>query len=264
MAEKRFYQAEAFQDADVVAAYSYRPSYPPELFTLLLELITGELRTVLDVGAGSGDIARHLVEQVERVDAVDFSRSMIELGQRLPNGNHPQLHWLYGRVEEVELQPPYALITAGQSLHWMDEQIVLPRFHDLLQPGAYLAIIRQRTTPDPWSIIGEVVTQYRIDKYRLENGKEPPTLLEDLEQQGLFKVVGEQQTSFITTQQSIDDYIESYHGRSSFSRARMGTERARAFDEEAKEALLKIYPDGIVPVQAAAHVVWGRPSRGVI
>lgn len=110
--------AEAFQDQQVVDAYQHRPPYPQEVFALLASLVLDEPRTVLDVGSGSGDIARPIVELVERVDAVDFSQKMIDKGKQLPNGNHPRLHWLYGKVEEVPLAPPYALITAGSSIHW--------------------------------------------------------------------------------------------------------------------------------------------------
>ena len=105
--------AEAFKDQRVVDLYRYRPPYPAEVFDILAALIADEPRSVLDVGAGSGDIARHLVDFVERVDAVDFSLSMIEHGKLLTNGDHPHLHWIYGKVEEVPLSPPYALITAG-------------------------------------------------------------------------------------------------------------------------------------------------------
>lgn len=89
--------AEAFKDVHVVNAYRFREPYPDEVFDILASLIVDEPRAVLDVGAGSGDIARRLVERVERVDAVDFSHNMIERGKQLPNGNNPHLHWIYGR-----------------------------------------------------------------------------------------------------------------------------------------------------------------------
>ena len=133
--------AEAFKDQHVVEAYRYRPPYPPEVFTILASLIVDEPRAVLDVGAGSGDIARHLVEFVERIDAVDFSQNMIERGRRLPNGDNPRLHWIYGKVEEVPLAPPYALITAGSSIHWPDWNIAFPRFREVLTPHGFLALI---------------------------------------------------------------------------------------------------------------------------
>ena len=105
--------AAAFQDRGVVASYRHRPPYPPEVFDILAGLIAIAPRRVLDVGCGSGDIARRLVRRVEQVDAVDFSRPMIEAGRRLPDGDHPRLRWLHGRVGEVVLDPPYALVTAA-------------------------------------------------------------------------------------------------------------------------------------------------------
>jgi predicted TPR repeat methyltransferase len=88
--------AERFRDQSVVDAYHFRAPYPEETFDILLSLLTDEPRAVLDVGSGSGDIARRLVDRVERVDAVDFSLPMIEKGKTLPKGNHPRLRWIYG------------------------------------------------------------------------------------------------------------------------------------------------------------------------
>ena len=75
---------------------------------------------VLDVGCGPGKIARTLVDHVDGVDAVDFSQEMIRVGKSLINGDHPNLQWISGRVEEVRLYPPYDMVTAGASIHWME------------------------------------------------------------------------------------------------------------------------------------------------
>lgn len=90
------------------------------MFNVLVGLIAGEPRTVLDLGCGTGFIARPLAPRVDRVDAIDVSEAMIEEGKRLPGGDHPHLQWIVGRAEDVALHPPYALITAGDSLHWME------------------------------------------------------------------------------------------------------------------------------------------------
>ncbi len=81
---------------------------------------------MLDIGCGTGDIARLLARLVERVDAVDFSAGMIQVGQGLPGGSASNLWWIIGKVEDVQLDPPFALVAAGESLHWMDWEIVLP------------------------------------------------------------------------------------------------------------------------------------------
>src|SRR5260370_38172448 len=126
--------ADAFEDQRVVDLYRYRPPYPTEVFDILAALIADEPRSVLDAGAGSGDIARRLVGFVERVDAVDFSQNMIQNGKPLPNGDHPHLHWIYGKAEEVPLAPPSALITAGSSIHLTDLPPAFPPFSSLLTP----------------------------------------------------------------------------------------------------------------------------------
>ena len=70
-----------------------------------------------------GKIARVLVGSCRRyVDAVDFSQEMIRVGKSLANGDHPNLRWINGPVEEVQLYPPYDMVTAGASVHWMEWQ----------------------------------------------------------------------------------------------------------------------------------------------
>jgi trans-aconitate methyltransferase len=232
-----------------------RPPYPAETFAILAGLVQGELRHVLDVGSGTGNVARNLVERVERIDAVDFSQAMMEEGKQLPNGDHPHLRWLYGRVEDVALDPPYGLVTAGASLHWMDWNVVLPRFRELLVPGGYLAVVGLRMVPNPWSLLSDELKSYRTD------GKDYSyNMLAQLEQHGLFRKVGEQKTAPVAFVQSLDDYVESYHSRSGFARERMGEGRAQAFDREARQLLLQSYPDGQIPIQVSGHVIWGLPA----
>jgi SAM-dependent methyltransferase len=117
-----------FKDHSVVQAYRYRPPYPPETFEILCTLLTEEPRVVLDIGCGTGAIARHLIAFVERIDAVDFSPEMIQRAKYLPYGDHPHLHWICGPVEDAPLSPPYTLITAGASLHWMEWKHRFPAF----------------------------------------------------------------------------------------------------------------------------------------
>jgi trans-aconitate methyltransferase len=142
--------ASAFQDPSVIAAYPRRAPYPETLFQLLAELIAGSSHAVLDVGTGPGDIARRLAPYVERVDAVDWSAGMIALGKQLPGGDDPRIRWIVGRVEEATLEAPYGLIAAGESLHWMDWDTVLPRFAAALEPGGFLAIVNRTEREVPW------------------------------------------------------------------------------------------------------------------
>src|SRR5205807_1204562 len=119
-------------------------------FDILTKLIVDEPRALLDAGCGPGELARYLVDFVERIDAVDVSLPMLAKGKTLPGGDSPKIRWLHGRIEDVPLTPPYALIMAGQSLHWMDWDVVLPRFQQVLTPHGRLVILGPEEQPAPW------------------------------------------------------------------------------------------------------------------
>jgi len=114
---------------------------------------------------------------------VDFSENMIETAKILPNGNHPSINWICGLVEEVLLSPPYALITAGQSLHWMDWEVVFPRLKESLTRNGYLAIVGQKNSPMPWD--GDLFKKI-IPTYSTNQDFVPCNLVEELESRNLF------------------------------------------------------------------------------
>ena len=124
-----------FGDESIVAAYRHRPPYPAEVFEILVGLMASGPRVMLDAGCGSGDLAIPLARLVERVDAVDPSKPMIEVAQRRAEAAGAQIHFIHSSMEEASLSPPYALVTAAESLHWMDWEVVLPRFRDAARAG---------------------------------------------------------------------------------------------------------------------------------
>ena len=250
--------AETFKDHNVVDAYRHRPPYPDAVFDILASLITDEPRTVLDIGAGSGDIARRVVEFVERVDAVDFSQNMIERGKQLHNGDHPHLHWIYGKVEEVPLSPPYALITAGSSIHWMEWAIAFPRFRAIHTPNGYLALIYRRALPMPW----DADLRKLRAQFSMRRDHRSYHAVEELEIRGFFHKQGEKETAPVPFFQSLDDYIEGLHSRSGFSRERMGQQKATDFDQQVRTLLLQFHSDGMLPLQVVGTVTWGTPEVG--
>ena len=94
--------AATFKDRAVVASYRHRPPYPPQTFDILAGLITDEPRNVLDLGCGTGFVARPLAPLVDRIDALDVSPTMIEAGKRLPGGDHARLTWIVGRAGDAQ------------------------------------------------------------------------------------------------------------------------------------------------------------------
>jgi SAM-dependent methyltransferase len=248
--------AAVFQEHGVAVAYQYRPPYPDAAIAILASLIADTPRRVLDVGCGTGFIARRLVDQVDHVDALDVSQAMIDEGRRLPNGDHPRLVWSVGRAEDALLSPPYALITAGDSIHWLDWEVALPRFASLLTPSGWLAIVQNEQLPVPWG--GELLPI--IQHYSIYGKFEPVDIAAELERRGLFRKRGGARTVPVPFTQSIDAYVESFHGRASLARERMAPEAAAAFDAEVRR-LVATYTVHTVELQLVAEIAWGKPLR---
>ncbi|HEY4037018.1 MAG TPA: methyltransferase domain-containing protein [Ktedonobacteraceae bacterium] len=252
--------ADAFKDHQVVDSYRYRPAYPQEVFDILASLLTDKPVAMLDVGTGSGDIARHCVEFVDRVDAVDCSLAMLEKGKHLSNGDHPRLNWIAGKVEEVALTPPYALITAGSSIHWTEWSLAFPRFRAMLTANGILTVIHRKIQPMPWDAdLKNLRTQFSARR-NLRSSH----VLQELEMRGLFDRQGEKETASVPFIQSIDDFIEGLHSRSDFSKQRMGPQKVMEFDRQVRALLSPYHQDGILPLQIVGTVTWGIPKEGAL
>ena len=130
-----------FAGRDVVDHYHLRPPYPAETLDLLAGF--ADRGAALDLGCGTGELARRLAPSVEHVDAIDVSEAMIERGRRLPGGAAPNLRWHVNRVEDATLGGQYALAVAGDSIHWFDWQAVFPLLVAALGEGGVLAIVHR-------------------------------------------------------------------------------------------------------------------------
>ncbi len=249
-------QASAFQSEDVARAYQFRPPYPDATFDILVNLAIDAPKRVLDIGCGTGFVARELADRVAHVDAIDISPAMIEQGKRLPRGDALSLTWIVGAVETAPLNSPYCLITAGDSLHWMDWATVMSRLATMLTPHGSLAILGVGQLPTPWD--DQLLPI--IQRYSTVSGYHPYDLVIELETRDLFRMSGRQTTAPVPFVQSLDDYIESFHGRASFVRERMGHAAASAFDT-AVRALVSHYDMGSVTLQLVTEIVWGKPLQ---
>jgi ubiquinone/menaquinone biosynthesis C-methylase UbiE len=245
-----------FQDQSVVDRYHLRPAYPRETFTLLNGLIVDEPRVVLDVGCGTGNVARPLAEYVERVDAVDLSLPMLERARTLPGGDSAKIRWMHGRAEDVELEPPYALVTAGESLHWMEWDVVLPRLARVLTPHGLLAIAFVEEQPAPWSEGAGQIKQ----RFTNNPAYQPFNWIAALEKQRLFQPLGYRLTAPVSVSQTVEDYIAAQHARSTLSLETMTAEQATQFDREMQALLLPFAQDGLLTFSVVGGIRRGKPK----
>ena len=243
-----------WRQPEVARVYRYRPAYPAPVFDILRRLCV-EPRAVLDAGCGTGALTRHMTAFASRIDAVDPSAAMIEEARRLPGGSDARIEWIVAPAETAPLDPPYGLITTGQSLHWMHHEVVMPRFRDALAPGGFLAATDiEWEYPPAWR--DRLVTM--IESYSPVGGKGVAgDLFGGLARRGLFERAGFQRTSLVPVDLTVDEFVNALSSTSSLSRVSLG-DRSEDFRSEVR-ALFADLRDDRVRFAVSANVVWGRP-----
>ena len=76
---------QSFENADLVDYYRFRPAYPPEITSQLIAL-SPRRNCALDLGCGTGKMARSLSSAFGSVVAVDASAAMLAVAQELTEG----------------------------------------------------------------------------------------------------------------------------------------------------------------------------------
>lgn len=246
-----------FEDERVARSYATRPPYPAEVFETLDALMPGGPRHALDLGCGTGDVALGLVGRAARITGVDRSEAMLHVARGRQGGDHPSLAWRCAAAEDFAFDGPYALVVAGESLHWMDWPRVLPRIAGALAPGAVLAIVEGRVVMGvPWAAALEGL----FPRFSTNRDYRPYDLVVELAARDLFREAGRRTTAPVAFAQAIDDYVESFHTRNGLSRERMGPAAAAEFDAALRGLAAPHCPDGVVRGRVATRVVWGAPA----
>jgi hypothetical protein len=134
---------------------------------------------------------------------------------------------------------------------------VLPRISQRLIPGGHLILVdRTLAEPLPW----EPELRALIQEYSTYRHYVPYDIVIELQSRDLITVSGRAQTETVMYSQSIDGYVESFHSRNVFSRARLRAARAREFNDKLWTLLGRYGDNGTVCLPVRARIVWGRPS----
>lgn len=119
----------------------YRPAYPAELVD---DLLRGDPRRVLDVGAGTGKAARALARPGRSVLCVEPDGAMADVARSFG---------LDVEVSTFEAWEPrertFDLVTCAQAWHWVDPGLGAPKVASVLAPGGLFACFWNYPLPHP-------------------------------------------------------------------------------------------------------------------
>jgi len=221
-------------------------------------------RTLLDAGCGPGKIARGLAAVCERIDAVDPSGEMLAVGRAQPGRSDPKIHWQEATIEDAVLSPPYGLVTAGASFHWMDAPRVLSLFARVLAPGnVFAAVEGDHPVDPPWRPAENALLSDFIEILQGQRPNFAATSREQLDRTIIdhpqFERLGAKVTAPFTVCQTIADYLACQHSRATWSADFMGPEMTAEFDVRLSDLLAGHARDGVLEFVVQTRIEWGRP-----
>lgn len=130
----------------------YRPGYPPQILELLQAQCGLEPSHVIaDIASGTGLFTKMLLENGNRVFAVEPNAEMREAGKNLLAA-FDRLTAVAGTAEDTTLpSESVEFVTAAQAAHWFDRVRARQEFSRILKTGGWCVLIwnerRTGTTP---------------------------------------------------------------------------------------------------------------------
>lgn len=122
----------------------FRPGYPDALFDDLgpLACLTGTSQ-VLEVGCGTGQATRGLLDRGWGVLAVEPGQTMAELARQRFSTERFAVEMV--RFEDWEPRARVDLVFSATAYHWVDPNIRWSKAASVLRPGGHLALATNRT-----------------------------------------------------------------------------------------------------------------------
>ncbi len=143
---------------------------------LLISHIPDGVKKILDVGCGTGELARHLIDLGYQVDCVSPSPYLIEQARKLL-GDKCRIYECF--YEEMQTENRYDLILFSESFQYIDPRAAIRKSLDFLNEAGCILIcdIFKKDTPDKSPLSGghNLSTFYNIVS------ESPLELLEDMD-----------------------------------------------------------------------------------
>lgn len=146
----------------------HRAGFPPAFFARLSTFGVGMAgQRVLDLGTGTGTLARGLALRRCTVTGLDPSAPLLEEAQRLDRDAGVAVRYVVARAEETGLpDESFDVVTAGQCWHWFDRPTAAQEVRRLLVSQGWLVIAHFDWIPLPGNVVE--ATEQLIEKHNPE------------------------------------------------------------------------------------------------
>ncbi len=133
----------------------HRAGFPPEFFDRVLSHGIGVSgQRVLDLGTGTGTMARQFAQRGCEVVGLDIAEPLIAQARALDKEHGVTVDYRIGRAEDTGLgEGSFDVVTAGQCWHWFDRTAAAAEAMRLLVPGGAIAIAHFDWLPLPGNVV---------------------------------------------------------------------------------------------------------------
>jgi SAM-dependent methyltransferase len=137
---------------------SFRAGFPDEFYDRLAGygIASGseEQKSALDLGTGTGTLARGLTLRGWRATGLDISADMIGAARRLDAAAGVSVAYVVARSEATGFRPAsFDLVSAGTCWHWFDRPAVAREVHRLLKPKGHLVVAAMEWQSRPGNVV---------------------------------------------------------------------------------------------------------------
>lgn len=228
----------------------YRPEIPDKVVDIIVNYFNLEPEdSVLDLGSGTGQVARALEGKCNELIGLDPDSKMIEWAKRTTEDLTLNTIWLdYGSedLDELKGQHRFKLATICRAFHWMDQKQVLRDLDDLIDVNGGLAVLGDGsfwTGNEEWQkTVKSTIQQYLGEERRAgkKKFKKPKISWETLIARSAFKSVETRKVS-VTRTWDIESII-GYLFSTSFAAPDLFGNQTENFKQDIKKELKSINP----------------------
>jgi SAM-dependent methyltransferase len=138
---------------------TYRQGFPAEFYQRLQKLNVGMPgQRLLDLGTGTGLMAREFARRGCLVTGIDFSARLLAVAERTNGGEVVRPRYLRLRAEASKLpSASFDVVSAGTAWHLFHRSVAAREAHRLLRPGGRLVIAHLDWHPTPGSVTAETL-----------------------------------------------------------------------------------------------------------
>ncbi|MEM6618287.1 MAG: class I SAM-dependent methyltransferase [Pseudomonadota bacterium] len=250
---------------------THRAGFPRAFFDRLVDMGLGGGRA-LDIGAGTGTVARGLARAGATVTALDPDAALLAKAEKLATAEGLTVHHITGRAEALPFpDKSFDLAVAGQCWHWFDRPRAAAEVARVLRPGGALVVAHFDWLPMAGTLVA--ATEALILRY---NPKWPggggtglyPAWLADLAGAGLLDL---RTFSFDVAQRYSADAWRGRIRASAGVAASLDADALAAFDRDLQALMARDFPNDMhhfahrcwaaLGTRAPGQIVWAGAAQ---